>query len=130
MRAGAVVFLFFALQGVAEGPSRFHEDVTAVEAAALDATRALWINDTAAARKALDRLERLCRVVRPEERTVFGDSVVSADQAYHLMLSRAREFTGAGEGQPAFDAFIGVQMACRSCHGFAQSGGRWPQNRP
>lgn len=114
-----------ALAGAGE-PARFHVDPAAVQTAALEVARAVFLDEMTAARKALDRLEKQCERLMPEQRQQYGETIVDADRAYHLALSRAREYSGAGESDMAFEAFVGVQKVCRTCHKLARAEGRWP----
>ena len=106
--------------------TRFHADAPAVEKALTESVRALMVHDLPAARKAMDRLEELCRRMSYEERKPWGESIVNADRSYHMALTRSREFAGAGEGDLAFEGIVGVQQVCRVCHGFAKTQGVWP----
>jgi hypothetical protein len=102
---------------------RFHPDIEAVRSAVRSVTIAVALDDMAEARKQFDRLENLCRRIPPEDVAVFGEQVVNADRAYHLALTRAREFSGIDDGERTFEAFVGMQKVCRACHGFAREDG-------
>jgi hypothetical protein len=106
--------------------ARFHPDAPAVDRALAEAIRTAIVDDTAAARKALDRLEELCRRVPYEERRTLGDAIVNADRSFHTALTRSREHAGAGEVDLAFEGIVGVMQVCRACHGFARDEGLWP----
>jgi hypothetical protein len=112
------------------GPVRFHDDPQAVLTAMLDVHRAFYRDDAAATREALDRLERSCRRLAPEDDARQGSDVVAFDRAYHVTLSRAREFSGAGDLARAFDEIVWVSRTCRSCHDFARRAGRLPEGGP
>ena len=124
--AGAV----FLADSTSPERASFHSDGKAVERAALEVSRALYRDDAAAARKALDSLEKLCRRLNPEEEETFGSEIVSTDRAYHLALDRTRELAGKGQAEQAFEQFFWVQRTCRACHGFARDRGMLPAKGP
>ena len=122
MLAGLVFGVVFS-----DETQRFHQDSTALTAATVDGVRAIVVDDIAATRKALDRMEKLCRRVPYEARVTLGAAIVNADRAFHIALDRARESSAAGDGDGAFESFAGVQKICRVCHQFAREGGKWPE---
>jgi len=124
--AVAVVAVVVVTAAVGGEAARFHADAAAVDQALAEAVRAAIVDDIAAARKAMDRLEELCRRVPYEERRTLGESIVNADRSYHTALTRSREHAGAGEGDLAFEGIVGVMQVCRVCHGFAKDRGLWP----
>jgi len=109
---------------------RFHPDVEAVRSAMRGVTIAVALDETAKAREQFDMLESLCRRIPPEDVAIFSEQVVNADRAYHMALSRAREFSGIDDGEMTFEAFVGVQKVCRTCHVFAREDGLWPSGEP
>jgi hypothetical protein len=127
----AGLFALAAIAGTPE-PARppFHQQPQAVLEAWLAANRASLREDAPAAREALDRLERACRRLAPEEVDSHGSELVAVDKAYHATLSRAREFAGAGELTQAFDEIVWISRTCRSCHEIARREGRLPASGP
>lgn len=122
-----VVAGFIAVAAATEQGPRFHPDAAAVNGAFAEAVQAAVLDDLATARKAMDRLEELCRRVPFEERRTLGEAIVNADRSYHTALTRSREYAGAGEAQLAFEGMVGVMQVCRACHGFAREDGLWPR---
>lgn len=102
---------------------RLHGDAKNIEQAVLDATRAFMREDSAAARKALDRLANESRELAPEDDARYGSAVLNYNRALRVTLDRARESAGKGELEPAFDQFVWVQRTCRICHGLARERG-------
>jgi hypothetical protein len=123
-----------SLGALAETPApprpAFHSEPQAILEALLEANRAALREDAASVRAALDRLERGCRRLAPEEADSQGADVLALDKAYHAALTRAREFAGAGELTTAFDEMVWVARTCRSCHDFARRAGRLPASGP
>jgi hypothetical protein len=132
MRSGrwASLVLALALEAASGGEAPpFHPDAGEVDSAAHAAVRALLADDMPALRLAFDRLERSCPRRMPEERAHYGESMVNADRVYHTSLSAAREHSGGGESQAAFEDFVGILDVCRGCHLLARREGRWPAAR-
>ena len=86
----------------------------------------LKVDLIAAARQAMDGLEKHCRRMEPGDADDYGRDMLSLDRAYHKALDRTREHAGAGEVDAAFDAFFWVQRSCRECHATARDQGRLP----
>lgn len=108
-------------QGAAEA---FHPDSAALEESVLDATRALLREDAAEARRALDRVERGCRRVEPEDESGLPSDLVAWDVAFHTRLNLARELAGRENVEGTFDSMVAIQRACRGCHQKAVEHGR------
>lgn len=106
-------------------PSRapVHADSAALEMAILDATRAFLREDLVAARAALDRVESSCRRLDRERDGAISIDVVLFDQAFHKTLDVAREYSGRGLGERAFDQLRWIQKSCRTCHEIARKEG-------
>jgi hypothetical protein len=97
-----------------------HADPAQVETALLETLRAFLVEDTAAARVQLDRIEELSRRLGFDDEESRGIELVRYDQAFHLTLDRVRSLSGRGEMDEAFDQFIYVQRACVACHRIAR----------
>ena len=108
----------------------FHNDGRALEQAMVDVLRALFREDTPAARRALDRMEGLCRRLGPDDLDTLGSGLVQLDRAVHKTLDGTRESAGQGEVDAAFDEFVWVQRSCRQCHAAAREQGRLPSKGP
>ncbi len=107
-----------------------HSDGKALAVALLDVTAALLRDDGKAARLALDRMEKACRQLAPEESEDFGSGIITLDRALHKVLSGSREYSGAGEVERTFDEFTWVQRTCRQCHALARDEGLLPKTGP
>jgi len=116
--------------GAGEVRKPVHADAAATEKQLLAAISSLMRNDAAAARKALDGLEKQCRRLDSYDADEVGPDIVSVDRAYHKALDRTREHAGAGEVDDAFDAFFWVQRSCRECHAVAIDSGLLPAEGP
>jgi hypothetical protein len=93
-----------------------HADPPALERAVVDATLAFIRADAAAAREALDRVEAGCRRLGRDDVPRVTEDVVVWDQAFHKTVDLAREHAAAARIEKAFDQFVWVQKACRTCH--------------
>lgn len=103
-----------------------HADVAALERAVVDATLAFIRSDLRAAREALDRADAGCRRLRSEEDPSYPSDLVTYDQAFHTTIDMAREFSTRGALDRAFDQFVWMQKACRTCHEIARGKGFLP----
>jgi hypothetical protein len=119
-----------AAEAEAEKPRRVHVDGKALAEATIEVTAALLRDDAKAARSALDRMEKACRRLAPEEDEFFGASVIYHDKALHKVLNGSREYSGAGLLDRTFDEFIWVQRTCRQCHTAAREEGLLPATGP
>lgn len=137
LRIGPLIWIFAAISGAAlslsavEPPpasqgaaEAFHPDPAALEESVLDATRALLREDAAEARRALDRVERGCRRVGPEDESGLPSDLVAWDVAFHSRTNLARELAGRGNMEGTFDSLVAIQRACRGCHEKAVEHGR------
>ncbi len=109
-----------AIEPAAEPPLRMHADATALERAVVDATLAFIRSDATAAREALDRVEAGCRRLGRDDIPRVTEDVVVWDQAFHKTVDLAREHAAAERIEKAFDQFVWVQKACRTCHTLAR----------
>jgi hypothetical protein len=120
--------VFVALVGsalaarAAEAPP-VHEDAAEALGATLDTVRAILLDDGAAARSAMDRVQRQCRRLNAEEESVFGVDMVNNSRSFHVALNRAREYAAAGDLAQALDNFVWVQRSCRLCHALGRERG-------
>jgi len=121
---GAVPASDDELAGVSEpGVRAVHADTAKVEQALLAATLAFLRENPAEARSALDMIHRNSRALHGDEVGVVGADVLTYDRAFHETLDRSRELAGAGEIDAAFNQFVWVQRACRTCHALSRARG-------
>lgn len=114
-----------AAGGAADAPRPIpvHEDPAELEDAVLDATRAFLRSDLVGARAALDRVETGCRRLALDEAVAYPSEIVLFDEAFHKALDVAREFSGRGLDERAFDQLRWIHKSCRTCHEIARRQG-------
>lgn len=100
--------------------ARVHSDPAAIEQATLEATLGFLRADLAAARTAMDRIEKLCLRLEGDKGKGFASGVVTYDRAFHTTLDFAREFAGKGRLEDSFEQFVWIQRGCRGCHNVAR----------
>jgi len=100
-----------------------HADAKQLLTATADALQALLMEDAAAARDALDRIDAQIRELKAEEQVHYGPDLVSYTRALKQTLNTARETSVRGDIERAFDEFIAIQLTCRTCHDVARSEG-------
>lgn len=119
--AGLLVAIVVArLPGRAEAESvmsvPIHPNGASVERA-LQTVWAGYIRDDATLmRDGLDRLERDCRRIGPDESTTVPKQIASIDRAFHAALDAAREFAGAGDVERSYEYLKWLPLGCRKCH--------------
>ena len=111
-------------------PTAAHPDPAALERALLEATRAFMRADVSGARTALDRIEKGCRRLSPEESPAYPEALIEYDRAFHLALDGARELAGRRSLEESWDQFVWIQRGCRVCHGLAEKSGVTGTPRP
>lgn len=111
-------------------PPPFHADPRALEQAVLDATLALLREDTAAARRALDRMEEGCVRTTVEQDPTLSWQVAAWDEGFHRQLDTARERAKRGDVDGTYDTLAWLQRGCRGCHRQARLDGRMPSPPP
>ena len=100
-----------------------HGDARLLVGATSDALRALLVEDAVAARLALDRVDAQIRELKAEEHVHYGRDLVSYSRALKQTINLARETAGRGDVDRAFDEFVSIQLACRTCHDHARKEG-------
>ena len=113
-----------------EAGKRYHRDSKSMEQASLAMSRALILEDMAAARKALEQLAEISPPLAPEAKEIFGRPIYDADRALQQTLTRAREFAALENVSRTFDEFIWVRRTCLSCHEISRKEGRLPATGP
>jgi hypothetical protein len=113
-------------EGGSAKPRAVHADPQAVIARVLEATQAFLIEDSAAARQALDGLKQQSPPLVRERDAAYGHEMLSFDQAFHITIDRSREYALAGHMEDSFNQFVWVQRACITCHGMAREKGFLP----
>ena len=103
-----------------------HRDPREVLEGTVEAARAYLLEDATAMRAALDRIERATRRLDRERDAALGKDLLVYEQAFHETLDRAREMSGKGDLEKAFNQFVWTQRACVTCHGIARDEGRLP----
>jgi hypothetical protein len=112
----------------ASQPRPVHRDPDLLVDAALETTRAFLMEDTRAARRSLDALKEATPPLHRERDAVYGSEILSFDQAFHVTIDRAREYSTAGRLEDAFNQYVWVQRACVTCHGLARTQGFLPRD--
>ncbi len=113
-----------------QAPSSFHTDAGALEQAVLDATLALLREDTASARRALDRMEEGCARRTVDDDPTLSWQMAAWDQGFHRQLDTARELAKRGDVDGTYDTLAWLQRGCRGCHRQARLDGRMPAAPP
>lgn len=108
------------------GAQAIHVSTAKIEQALVAATVAFLRENSRDARSALDVIHENSRTLHPDEVDVVGSDVLAYDRAFHETLDRSRELAGAGELDAAFDQFVWVQRACRTCHALSRERGLMP----
>ena len=110
-------------------PRRVHESSDGLVEHVLGATRAFLNEDGGAVRDALDGAKRASPRLDRERDDAYGHEILSFDLAFHTTLDRAREYATAGDLDEAFNQFVWVQRACRTCHTMAREKGFLPAGK-
>ena len=100
-----------------------HSDPADVEAALLDATLAFVYGDMAAAKGAMDRIEKGCRDLSIGTGPEVPERLVSVSRAFRIRLNVARELAAKEQLKLAREQFFWIQRACRDCHVIARENG-------
>ena len=101
-------------------PAPVHADTDRIVEAMAETLAALLREDAATARRTLDRVDAQLRELKAEEQTHFGRDIVGYSRAVKETLNLARETSGTGNVERAFDEFISIQKACGICHDLAR----------
>lgn len=107
-------------------PAPIHVDAADLERAMLDADKAFLYGDGAAARKALDRAEKDCRRLSPDDVPAWPRAMIDQDGGMHMALDRAREYAARGRIEDAIGAMVWAMRACRNCHALRDKGTTTP----
>jgi hypothetical protein len=107
-----------------------HRDGRATEEASLAMSRALILEDLAAAGKALEALGEASPPLKPEDRETVGKAIYNADRSFQETLIRTREYVAKGDVIEALNEYVWVQRTCLNCHRIAREEGRLPATGP
>lgn len=115
--------MLLTLPLAADEPLRaVHEDAEALERAAADALLAFARDDGPRVVRALDIVAEQVRVLKIEERPIYGN-VVSYSRSFEVSNNLSREYADGEMLDESYDQFVWVMKGCRTCHAIAKEQG-------